>query len=297
MTELGPEAIEYRILEAEAVLAFAETLTLVPAEAAVEVSDEARELYEGLHPSYFDSILAARGDNRVLLSDDRPSRALATEATGVKGVWSQAAVMSALVSQKITLDDYCKVAVTLAEAGYFYTSVNCGTFIYALRQSNWAITPTIQALIALLARPQNDPVGVLAVLAELMRVGWAQKPDDRDYENFLAAIFAGFRRAQPRRDLVALAQMAFSRVEGALHRQLFAARLADELRNSTQLTPVAVVVAELNELLHRVGSRIRRSLSNALRRADTWQPTPLQLLSGTRNPESSVSIPNETTLR
>jgi len=229
------------------------------------------------HPSYFDSILAARGDNRVLLSDDRPSRALATEATGVKGVWSQAAVMSALVSQKITLDDYCKVAVTLAEAGYFYTSVNCGTFIYALRQSNWAITPTIQALIALLARPQNDPVGVLAVLAELMRVGWAQKPDDRDYEDLFAELFLGFRKAQPRCDLVALAQMTFSNVAGVLLRQLFDARFADELRNSTQLTPIAVVAAEINELRHRVGSRITGSLNNALRRASNWQPEPLQL--------------------
>jgi hypothetical protein len=83
MTKLGPEAIEYRISEAEAVLAFAETLTLVPAEAAIEVPDEARRLYEDLDPAYFDTILVARGDNRVLLSDDRPFRALATEAIGV----------------------------------------------------------------------------------------------------------------------------------------------------------------------------------------------------------------------
>ena len=60
--------------------------------------------------------------------------------------------MSALVCQKITLDDYCKIVITLAEANYFYTSVNCGTFMYALRQSNWAINPTIQALIDLLVR-------------------------------------------------------------------------------------------------------------------------------------------------
>jgi hypothetical protein len=51
MTKLGPEAIEYRISEAEAVLAFAEALTLVPAEAAVEVPDEARKLYEDLDPA------------------------------------------------------------------------------------------------------------------------------------------------------------------------------------------------------------------------------------------------------
>jgi len=130
-----------------------------------------------------------------------------------------------------------------------------------------------------------------------MRVGWAQKPDDRDYEDLFAAIFVGFRKAQPRRDLVALAQMAFSNVEDVLHRQLLDARFADELQNSTQLTPVAIVVAEINELHYRVASWITRSLGNVLRRADTWQLAPLQLLPAARNPESSVSIPNETALQ
>jgi len=267
MTKLGPEAIEYRISEAEAVLAFAEALTLVPAEAAVEVPDEARKLYEDLDPAYFDTILAARGDNRVLLSDDRQFRALATEAIGIAGIWSQAAVMSGSVLRIVTADNYCKVAVTLAETGYFYTSVNCGTFVYALRQSSWALTPTVNALIDWLVRPQNEPLGVLGVLSELIRVGWALKPDDRQFEDFFAALFAGFNRADPKRDLAGLVQMAFSNLDGVIHRQFLRTRFAEELCNSTYLTPVAVSIAEIDGLRHRLGSRIGLSLSNALRTA------------------------------
>jgi len=268
MVELGPEAIEYRISEAEAVLAFAETLTLVPAEAAVDIPDEARKLYEDLDPSYFDTILAAHGDSRVLLSDDRPFRALAAEAIGVKGVWSQSAVMAAYVSQKIASYDYCKVGVTLAEARYFYTTVNCGIFMYELQQSNWAVKPTVQALIDLLVRPQNDPFGVLSVLSELIRVGWAEKPNDHVYEEFFTAIFSGFRKAQPRIDVVGLARIALNRVEGIVYGQLFHARFVGELKNSTNLTPVATAVAEVNALRERLGTRIARILSNALRKAN-----------------------------
>jgi hypothetical protein len=211
--------------------------------------------------------LAARGDNRVLLSDDRQFRALATEAIGIAGIWGQAAVMSGSVLRRVTADDYCKVAVTLAETGYFYTSINCGTFVYALRQSNWALTPTVNALIDWLARPQNEPLGVLRVLSELIRVGWALKPDDRQFEDFFAALFAGFNRADPKRDLAGLVQMAFSYLDGLIHRQLLRTRFAEELYNSTYLTPVAVPIAEIDGLRHRLGSRIGLSLSNALRTA------------------------------
>ena len=191
---IAPETIS----EAEAVLSFAETLTRLPAEASVEMPDEARKLYEDLDPSYFDTILAARGDNRVLLSDDKAFRALSTEAIGVQGVWSQATVMSGLASQKVRPDDYFTALIRLIDARYFYTSINSAAFLHALRQSNWEITPTIRIFCELLARPQNDAIGVSGVLSELVRGAWAEKPDDREYEDCAEREFRYFRRAHIR---------------------------------------------------------------------------------------------------
>jgi hypothetical protein len=76
MVRLAPEAIEERISDIREVLSFAETLTLVPAEATGELTDEARELFSDLDPAFLDTILAARGNDRILLCDDRPFRDL-----------------------------------------------------------------------------------------------------------------------------------------------------------------------------------------------------------------------------
>ena len=108
------------------------------------------------------------------------------------------------------------------------------------------------------------------VLSELVRVAWAEKPDDREYEDFFTALFAAFRRADPQRDLGSLAQIGFSNLQAVLRRELLKARLAEELRNSTYLTPVPVAMKEVDQLRRRVVSRIGRCLRNAINRADPF---------------------------
>ena len=179
--------------------------------------------------------------------------------------------MAASVSRTLASDDYFKVAVTLAEAGYFYTTVECGTFMYALRQSGWVVTPTLRVLIDLLARPQNDPFGVLAVLSELIHVAWAAKVEECQYEEFFTSIFAGFRNAQPQTDIVELVRTALNRVESLVYGEIFHAQFAEELKNSTNLTPVAAVTAKIDAIRNRIGTPITRVLSSALRRASARQ--------------------------
>jgi hypothetical protein len=105
MIELGPEAIEGRITQAREVLEFAESLTVVPAEAAAGIKDEAKQLFEELDEAYLDSVLAAKGSDRILLSDDGPFRCLAAEAGSVKTVWTQAAVSFAVSQQKVSAEN------------------------------------------------------------------------------------------------------------------------------------------------------------------------------------------------
>jgi hypothetical protein len=186
MIELGPDAIESRISLMNEALEFAETLTLVPAEALGVIKDEAKKLFEDLDDAYLDTVLAAKGDNRILLCDDLPFRVLAGEAAAIQGIWSQAAVMHAGSKGKISAEDFFQVGNTLAEAKYFFTRLNSGNFFHALKQSNWTINPTIESLINLLARPANDQPGALNVLSELAKIGWPLKPDAESYEAFFS---------------------------------------------------------------------------------------------------------------
>jgi tetratricopeptide (TPR) repeat protein len=197
MIELGPEAIEGRISQVKEVLEFAECLTLVPAEAHGEIKEEAKKLFEDLDTAYLDTVLAAKGDNRILLSDDLPFRVLAAEAASIQGVWSQASASYAGSIRKLKSDDYFQVGNTLAEAKYFFTVLNVGNFFHALKKSNWAVTPTLKRMIDLLARPANEPQGVLNALSDLAKLGWPLKPDVESYEALFTAIFIAFRKRSP----------------------------------------------------------------------------------------------------
>jgi len=268
MIELGPEAIEGRIAQAQEVLEFAQSLTVVPAEAAAGIKDEAKQLFDELDEAYLDTVLAAKGSDRILLSDDGPFRVLAAEAGGIKTVWTQAAVSFAVGQKELSSESYFEVGNTLADAKYFFTTISPGNFFYALKASQWELTPTVHTLIDLIARAPNVPQNVLNLLGDLAKVSWLQKPDVEAFERLFAAIFAAFAKAQPNLDLEAIGNVIFAAVQDFL-RQRFEVRFRDELRSSTYMRSVGVIVQEQRSIYRGLAAQIGNSLGQALRKAQS----------------------------
>lgn len=267
MIELGPDAIEGRISLIREVLKFAETLTVVPAEALGDIKDDAKRLFEDLDDAYLDTVLAAKGDNRILLCDDLPFRLLAAEAATIPTIWSQASVSFAASMGEVPAGDFFMVGNTLAEAKYFFTRLNSGNFFHALKQSGWVINRTIEALINLLARPANDQPGVINALSDLAKIGWPLKPDAEAYENLFAAVFIAFKKAQPDRDLELIANIVFATVQEFL-RSRFMPNFFDTLLQSTCLTPVAAIANKVREIRKGLVAQIGEALGSALKRAN-----------------------------
>jgi tetratricopeptide (TPR) repeat protein len=263
--ELGPETIEHRAAEAQAVLSFAESLTLVPAEALGEIKNEAKKLFDDLDPAYLDTILAAQGDDRVLLCDDLPFRLLAAATASIRTVWTQPAVAFGVGARSLSPNDYFRVGNALSEAGYFFTTINTGNFLYALRASGWSLNATTRALINLLVRPANVPYSVLIVLSDLIWSGWAVSPTTDAFRKLFAAIFMAFKKARPDGDVEAFAHAAFSRAQRVVRRNVLRAHLSDRLQQSTYLTPVAAIVAELDKMPQKTLRLIAELLTAALR--------------------------------
>jgi len=272
MVELGPDAVEQRIAEAQEVLSFAESLTLLPAEAPGEIHDQAKHLFSDLDPAYLDTILAAWGGDRILLCDDLPFRMLAAETTPIEGIWTQPAVAFGISVGRLPTDNHFRVGNALAEAGYFFTTINSGNFLHALKESEWKATPTLQALVDLLARPANVPQRVFVVLSDLIWGGWATSPTSEAFVAFFTAVFAGFKKAQPGLDLDGLANAAFARAQDIMRRNILHARLPDQLRQSTYLTPVATISAALREIPNETIKLIGQLLAQALHKAKN-EPT------------------------
>jgi tetratricopeptide (TPR) repeat protein len=278
MVELGPDAIEQRISEAQAVLAFAESLTRVPAEAPGEIKEEAKELFNDLDNAYLDTVLAACGDNRVLLCDDFPFRVVAGEAARIESVWTQPAVAFAVGrSQAVTIDDYLRVVNALAGGRYFFISIGAENFLFELRKNGWSIDETIQALADLLAHPANNPIPVLNVLKNLIRVGWAEKPSIAAFESLFVAIFSACEKAQPLRDL----ELFIDVVVVDLHEILWHAHLAlakkevrNELLNTTSLVPARLVLRHHREAIKQLTEEIAEVLFGALHKSEGAATSP-----------------------
>jgi PIN domain associated with the TPR-GreAB-C-PIN system len=277
MVKLGPEVIDHRISEAQDVLSFAESLTLIPAETLGEIKSEAKQLFDDLDPAYLDTILAAQGDDRILLCDDLPFRLLAAETASIRAVWTQPAVGFAVSDRALPSDNHFRVGNVLAEAGYFYTTINCGNFLYALKESDWSLNATIHALIDILARPANVPQRVLIVLSDLIRGGWAEKPSAEAFSTIFTAIFSVLKKAQPDRDIEAFTDAVFSRTQQLIRRSLFLGRFRGELLRSSNLKPVGAIVDEIRETPERVIRQMAQVLTGALRQARNNE---IPLLSG-----------------
>jgi hypothetical protein len=185
-------------------------------------------------------------------------------------VWTQAAVAGA-VKKTVQPEEYFRISNILAEHKYFYTSLSQGNLLYAWKESNWSVTPTLQSLLDLLARPTNAPQGVINVLSNLAQIACAQNPEKPDGEAFVtlfAAIFVAFKKAQPECDLQVLADVVSTPLLRFV-RSRFDGPFQELLRGSTYKTPVANIVAEVHAIQERVIARIVHALAQALLKALT----------------------------
>jgi tetratricopeptide (TPR) repeat protein len=280
MFELGPDAIKQRIAEMQEVLAFAESLTLVAAEATGEIKDEARKLFGDLDDAYLDTVLAARGDDRVLLCDDFPFRVLACEAAEITAVWTQPAVAYAVGrSTRVTYKEHVEVVNALAVAGYFFVSIGVDNFLLALRENGWTIDDTVRALADLLAHPANNQVPIFNILKNLIRVIWGEKPNSELFESLFIAVFSAFKKTQPNRDLAQLIKIVLVDLHQLLWRNYLAAakkEVMNELLGTT--VPASIVLANRRAAIRQIALEISEVVIGALHKAagSPQHPAPLQ---------------------
>ena len=264
MMELTDEMIDQRITGAQTALDFAETLTLIPAEARTGIRGEAKDAFENVHPAFLDSILAAQGDGRVLLCDDRPLRSLAAEAAGVPSVWSQAAAKFAVERQFITSESGFEVTGALAEASYAFTTIGHQDFLYELKKTAWVASPRIVRFMELLVRPSVEQRSMRNVLSGLMFVGLRDAPSIDTYRTVFSKLFRMLKVAQPGVVVAHLVREIFEHATPALRASTRRAYLKEHLKRSTSLTPVAAVAQSIDLLAVSLVSRVAGAISEAI---------------------------------
>ena len=113
-----------RIEHARAALSFAEGLTLLPAVPRAAFADDKLQIFEGVDPSFLDTIYAAQGEHRLLYSDECMLRQLAKELSAIEGVWTQVAAINAAHIWLISNLDYFEIVGKLVTHKYAFTTIN-----------------------------------------------------------------------------------------------------------------------------------------------------------------------------
>ncbi len=262
--ELTDAMIDEMVSRAQAAVDFGQTLTLLPAEGSEGIRSEARDVFEGMDSAFLDTVLAAQGEGRVLLCDDRAMRLLAKESATISAVWTQACCKHAVEAGEISPDKYFELNGRLAEAGYFFTMIGHEDFLRELGVSDWTINGRIELFIKLLARPTNDLGSITSVMSQLMLRGFGQADNKALYKEFFNRVFTEFRRAQPDNSAVAIAKEALENVVRLLRARAKALLLRRNLLQTTSATPVQTIATTAANASRDMAQEITQLIAGAL---------------------------------
>lgn len=262
--ETSADSAKALIAEAEEVLAVAEGLPLYAAEPDRPLSSDSDILFDNLPDAYADTVYAAQTQGRVLLSDDRAFRLLAEGASGVSGIWSQAAIASALQSGVIGLDDATTAVIALVRASSTFTMLPTAVVLHAFRRAEWRLEEDTRALLHHGTDPNADRTSAQGMWASILLVGWGA-PETQDQAMEVAkALLETAQERDPQLDLEGYVGGLMAATEPRFDHTVRYAK--DDLYRTTYLTRPDELRKPALQNAHMLHNRFYRAL-DAVRRS------------------------------
>jgi hypothetical protein len=150
-----------------------------------------------MDPSFLDTIAAASGSGRVLLSEDRRFRQIAAQAAKIRGVWLQPTLITAARRGHLDRRRYSDVVVNLALAGHSLTSIDAETIFHAAERNNWNPTGQYARMAALLSGQRVDVNSLITVATAFLQLLWSQKLPNTLKEQLTATLLNAILAARP----------------------------------------------------------------------------------------------------
>ena len=130
------------------------------------------DLGDDLHPAFVDSVLAAKAEGAILVTDDIVLRSLASQDAGVSGVWLQPLLMIAREKNKISYETYCQSVVALADAGLNFISLDGGCLHWSVADDGGELSERSKNLLNLMTKPTVELPSSFRVCAEFLLRVW-----------------------------------------------------------------------------------------------------------------------------
>lgn len=261
LVELTDEMVNRQVAAASDALELAESLLLLPAEGDVPIPERIAGFVKDLEPAYADTLVAALRDKRALLTDDLGFRVIAQEA-GAACTWTQAFTQAGHGATGISHPEYRSVVAALIEANHRFTQFGPADVLGELLEANWAVNARLRTYATMMTSDTIERGSIASLLAQLLLESKPHAPGDAEYSAFHvayaeAAIAAGKADAA-REDY----ERALKVIEATITRNANRRLLPKLLRETTYLTPVALLAREHRQIAFRLARRIRESLDS-----------------------------------
>lgn len=170
---VSKESIQSDIEKLENICNWAtENCVILPAVGNEESSPIARKFTNLMDSAFTDSILAAKGSGRKLLSDDQRLRDFAKTLWDVDGVWLQAVLIVAADRNLIPPDKYCDATASLIEVGMHFTTISHKVLIRLALIDGWVVSDRYKKVISTLGGDKSDWESSLEVGFNFLNFIW-----------------------------------------------------------------------------------------------------------------------------
>lgn len=148
---------------------------LVPMSEALKMGkDKFESLNKLLGASSVASVLTAKQQNSLLLSDQSGLRKIALDDWMVKSVWSQSVLSAMRDSRVISEEVYHKAVMTMILSHYYFVSISADTLMWILKENGMGPTPEVVRVFMEFQGPDCSEDSALRVLSDLLKRMWLE---------------------------------------------------------------------------------------------------------------------------
>ena len=142
---------------------------VIPCEEALTLdSGQRQKLYDLFGADAIDSVLLAKQEKRIFVSEDERLRNFAKISYGVDGAWSQALLEQVLSKGKIDNRTYQKLVIKLVLSNYHHTTITADTIEEAAKQSSWKPDRQFEKVAGVLSGGNSDDFSAMKVASDFI---------------------------------------------------------------------------------------------------------------------------------
>jgi tetratricopeptide (TPR) repeat protein len=137
-------------------------------EALTLASGQRQKLYDLFGADAIDSVLLAKQEKRVIVSEDERLRNFARDPYGVDGAWTQALLEQLLSKGQLDASTYQKLAIKLINSNYHYIRITAETLEEAAKQSAWKPNRQFEKVAGILSGGNSDDLSAVMVASDFI---------------------------------------------------------------------------------------------------------------------------------